>query len=62
MRNFTIAAAALVVLGIMLVATVASRRTALELGRAEGFSATVMPIEAMTLNAKNLPEQKFDAF
>ena len=62
MRDFAIAAATLAVLGIMLIATVASRRTGLELGRAEGFSATVTPIDAITLNAKNLPEQKFDAF
>jgi hypothetical protein len=62
MRNLTISAVTLAVLGIMFVATIASHPAGSELAKAEGYSVTVMPIDEITLSAKNMSVQKFDAF
>lgn len=65
MQKFTIAVASLAVMATMLVTTIHNRSAAISIGRAEGFSHAVMPIDELTTAAaaeQRLPNQSFDAF
>jgi hypothetical protein len=69
MTKITITAALLSVLGIAAVATLTSAPVSSALARAEGYAQTVMPteqtampIDQLTLAARNLPGQSFAAF
>ena len=62
MRHVTTAAAAIAILGIMFVANITNRSAGSALALVEGYTAPTMPIDKITLAAKALPVQRFDAF
>ena len=62
MKTMTITAAVLATLAIAAVAITWSGSTEYALADARVPAQTVMPIDELTTNAANLPEQSFDAF
>jgi hypothetical protein len=62
MKTMTIAATALAALAIAAVATMSSAAADRSLDGAQLPFQTAMPIDELTANATNLPEQSFDAF
>lgn len=62
MKTITITATVLAALGIATVATIWSGATDRALANSQVASQAVMPIDALTANARDLPVQSFDAF
>jgi hypothetical protein len=62
MKTMTITAAVLMALAIAATATISSGAADRALDGAQVSSQTAMPIDELTANATNLPEQSFDAF
>jgi len=62
MQKFAITIFCLIALGTMLAMSIKSESIAGHLGRAEGFSYPVMPVDELTAIANGAPNRSFNAF